>query len=111
MKILRVVSMLTAWIVAGCNLDPYPLVHGRDGGGDDDGGDNGDGIGIRPDARIPFDARWDSPPDACVPQEERCNGIDDDCNGLVDDDVPTLDDDPANCGACGNKCDLPNTNG
>lgn len=35
-----------------------------------------------PDADI--DAAADAGPDACVPTEERCNGIDDDCDGEVD---------------------------
>ena len=53
-------------------------------GGGGDGGDEGDG-GLRPDSRVPVDARVDTMPDACVPQQEVCNGIDDDCNGSIDD--------------------------
>jgi MYXO-CTERM domain-containing protein len=46
--------------------------------------------------------------DGCVPAgEELCNELDDDCDGLADEDFD-LAQDPANCGACGESCLLPN---
>jgi hypothetical protein len=98
----------------GCNVDPYPLVHGGDGGmggGGDGGPDDDSGMGpLKPDAMIGPDAR--PAPDACAPIAEQCNGKDDDCDdglpgGGVDEDF-NLQQDPANCGSCGNKCTYPN---
>jgi hypothetical protein len=48
------------------------------------------------------------------PTAEICDGKDNDCNGVIDDGFgyPNYASDPANCGACGNACALPNaTNG
>ena len=59
------VSMLGVWLIAGCNLDPYPLnrAGNGDGGITDDGG-NGDGTGVQPDARLPDGPIIDAMPDA-----------------------------------------------
>jgi hypothetical protein len=49
-------------------------------------------------------------PDACVPQPEVCDGLDNDCDGLVDETesgLPITDRDPENCGTCGHVCDFP----
>jgi alpha-tubulin suppressor-like RCC1 family protein len=46
--------------------------------------------------------------DACVPQTETCNGMDDDCDGMVDEGFD-LQTDTANCGRCGNACMLDHT--
>jgi alpha-tubulin suppressor-like RCC1 family protein len=43
----------------------------------------------------------------CVPDEERCNELDDDCDGSVDEGFD-LQTDPEHCGACGQACALAN---
>ena len=43
---------------------------------------------------------------------EICNGLDDDCNGAIDDvapDLVQLQRDVLHCGACGHRCDAPNS--
>ncbi|RMH40294.1 MAG: hypothetical protein D6689_14200 [Deltaproteobacteria bacterium] len=91
---------------AGCDVSPYAI--GGAGGGDagggvgDGGGVGGDGGGTgRIDAGPTVDAA--PQPDACLPNVEACNGVDDDCDGEVDEDF-NLDSDPNHCGACGNRC-------
>lgn len=43
--------------------------------------------------------------DACVAAQEVCDGADNDCDGDVDEGF-NLQSDPANCGTCGNACNL-----
>jgi hypothetical protein len=103
------VLLTVSAVAVGCNVDPYHL--GGDGGlpGDSDaasidarGGDGGGGAAAAHDAG-PMN-------DACIPLPEVCNGVDDDCDGMVDENF-NLQMDPANCGACGNACSLPNMAG
>ncbi len=102
-----VLLLLSSLLGGACNLNPYTL-----GGGDDapldgaapDDGRTGDGGTI--DARM-VDA---APPDGCVAFLEACNLADDDCDGMIDEDFD-LTIDPGNCGACGTRCQQPNTDG
>jgi len=92
--VLALLALATALGASGCRLDPWNT--GRDGGWD------------LTDAQV-ADAQVtpDASPDACVPQEEVCNGLDDDCDGVADNGFD-LDQDPNNCGSCGHVCEIPN---
>jgi hypothetical protein len=68
-------------------------VNGGDGGGHGGGGRDAHGDGFGTDAM----------PDACVPQAEICNGLDDDCDGVIDNGFD-LNNDVDNCGSCNNRC-------
>ena len=41
-----------------------------------------------------------------LPQEERCDDVDNDCNGLID-DLISPPSEPQHCGACGIVCEIP----
>ena len=62
-----------------------------------------DALTSPPDALV-IDARA---VDACMPMAEVCNLRDDNCNAMVDEGFDLIRDE-ANCGSCGNVCDLPN---
>jgi len=101
----RTTTALLVLLAGGCDTSPY-CVGGSCGEptGDGTGGDHGDaddgGGEFVPDGDVP---EGDTPdgetPDGDVPDGE---GGDVDCDGV---DLMT---DPANCGTCGNRCNLPN---
>ena len=102
--------LLLAMSVAACQIDPYHLGGGRDGG-DGLGPDAHAGDGGSPppaDARVQTDA--DRRPDACVPEPEVCDLQDQDCDGVPDNGFNTQSD-PSNCGACGNTCSRAGSSG
>ena len=63
-----------------------------------------DGDGQSPDDGDCNDAN----PNIYLGAPELCDGIDNDCDLAIDEGIDVLTD-VNNCGACGNRCDLPNT--
>src|SRR5690348_11132351 len=97
-----------AGATVGCNADGFelPVSGTRGDGGADDGG--------VPDARDDTDSGPEidggSDSDACPVEPESCDEVDNDCDGDTDEGFNTQED-PANCGECGNRCQLPHTAG
>jgi len=95
---------------AACNFTPYELGTGGDGG-ITDAGPAYDSM-VVDDAQVNDGRVNDASPmvDGCVPVPETCDGQDNDCDTKVDEDF-NFDSDPANCGSCGNTCNLSGTAG
>ena len=104
-----VVSVLLG--LSACNFNPFELGAGGDGG-TSDGMPGDDGGNVIADAAVNDGRINDAQPmvDGCTPTPEVCDGMDNDCDTSVDEDF-NLNDDPANCGSCGNTCDLSGTAG
>jgi hypothetical protein len=85
----------TLWCVwtAGCQMDSYTLESGANGN-----------LDIPDAARDDGGPQIDAAPDACIPTDEICDGIDNNCNGETDESFD-LQNDPSNCGECGRTCE------
>jgi hypothetical protein len=111
---LALLAAISLWLMAAsaCDVSPYTLGGPSatdDGGARDGAPDDGGGDGRVDDGGSGADGN-NSTPDACIGVTETCNRVDDDCDGLTDEGI-NLAGDPGNCGACGNRCDQPNTAG
>ena len=103
-----VVGLVCALLASACDLNKFTLGGDRGDGAIGDGGGDGDGGGGDGDGGI--DAPTDATVDACVAFAETCNAADDDCDGMTDEDFD-ITSDPRHCGACGMRCNQPNTAG
>lgn len=93
---------------SGCVQDPLTLTTIPDGAVIDQNKNTDDTI-IVSDAQNEGNGDGSSEETTCVPQDEVCDEKDNDCNGTVDDvAIERLQQDPANCGACGKQCAIPN---
>ncbi|MFH0900667.1 MAG: MopE-related protein [Pseudomonadota bacterium] len=129
-KVYQRGRLLTVVVVSGlllslaqlaCRVDPYSLTVTWDGSsiGAGDGGTPGDGGGGNTDGygdvddgggAIGWDGGGSAGMDACVPAPEQCDDVDHDCDGHPRNGFDLLRD-PANCGACGRRCDREGASG
>src|SRR5690349_21596237 len=110
----RMFALLVAFAAAtqvGCNADGFelPVSGTRGDGGSGDGG-NGDIDAGGDDSDAGPDIDSGPTNDACPVSPEVCDGEDNDCDGDEDEGFNLMED-PANCGECGNRCQLPHTAG